>query len=68
MIYNYRYNYRTLYIDVSRETIKIIYIMIYKGYIVMYTYTYNNILDRYGIQRLYNILYMYFSFLYVGFS
>ena len=30
MIYNYIYNYRTLYIDVSRETIKIIYIRIYR--------------------------------------
>ena len=49
MIYNYRYNYSALYIDVSykyvsRETIKIIYIRIY---ICVYTYTYNNILDRY---------------------
>lgn len=40
MIYNYRYNYRALHIDVSRETINI---EIYRDSIVSYTYTYNNI-------------------------
>ena len=36
MIYNYRYNYRALYKDVSRETQKILYM----DSIVSYTYIY----------------------------
>lgn len=38
IVYNYRYNYRTLHIDVSRETL---YIEVYRDSIVSYTYTYN---------------------------
>ena len=41
MIYNYRYNYRALYIDVSRETIKILlYKCIYRR-VYIHTITYH---------------------------
>ena len=79
MIYNYRYNYSALYIDVSykyvsRGTIKIIYIMIYRcvyiyipaihtcnTYLHMFL-SYNNILDRYensSSRTIFSFLYIY---------